>query len=102
VSIRIVVADDHTTFANTIVTLLRREGFDVVGVAGDGAEAVRLCLAESPDVALMDINMPGTDGIAATAQLLESRPTWECWCSRCSRTTTRWSPRCRPAHAGTW
>jgi DNA-binding NarL/FixJ family response regulator len=73
-SIRLVIADDHPTFVHTIRTLLRREGFDIVGIAGDGDDAVRVCLAESPDVVLMDINMPGVDGISATEQLVGAAP----------------------------
>jgi DNA-binding NarL/FixJ family response regulator len=73
-SIRLVIADDHLTFVRTLEMLLRREGFDVVGTAADGVEAVRMCVAESPDVVLMDINMPGLDGIAATERLMEAAP----------------------------
>ena len=50
------------------------DGVEVVATAGDGAEAVRLAGAHHPDVILMDLHMPGTDGIAATAQLRERLP----------------------------
>ncbi|MBO1417779.1 response regulator transcription factor [Streptomyces sp. FH025] len=45
------------------------DGFEVVGEAADGAQAVRLARAEHPDVVLMDIRMPGTDGLAATRRI---------------------------------
>ena len=50
------------------------DGVDVVGAACDGAEAVRLAEARHPDVIMMDLRMPGTDGIAATADLRERLP----------------------------
>jgi DNA-binding NarL/FixJ family response regulator len=51
------------------------DGVEITGAACDGEEAVRLATAQRPDVILMDLRMPGTDGIAATAQLRERLPT---------------------------
>ena len=66
--IRIVVADDHPIVRAGIVGLLESEpGIEVVGEAADGAEAVAVAEAASPDLVLMDLRMPQLDGAAATA-----------------------------------
>ncbi|MER7641945.1 response regulator transcription factor [Streptomyces sp. NPDC126522] len=69
-SIRIVVADDHEIVRFGYAGLLATQAdFTVVGTARDGAEAVRVCGEESPDVVLMDVRMPVMDGIEAIARL---------------------------------
>lgn len=66
-SIRVVLADDQPLVRAGLRMILSEEaGLDLVGEASDGAEAVALCHELSPDVALMDVRMPGMDGIAAT------------------------------------
>lgn len=74
--IRLLVADDQELIRDGLASILGgHEGLDVVGTAADGAEAVRLARALRPDVTLMDLRMPGTDGLGATRQLMgDPRP----------------------------
>ncbi len=69
-TISIVVADDHEVVRAGFAALLDTQpDFTVLGTAADGAEAVRACRDQSPDVALLDVRMPGMDGIEATRLL---------------------------------
>jgi len=71
--VRIVVADDHQIVRSGFTALLGTQpDFTVVGTAEDGAEAVRVCKETSPHVVLMDVRMPGMDGIEATRHLTGS------------------------------
>src|SRR5438445_12199102 len=68
--VRIVVADDQQVVRDGFAALLQTQpDFTVVGTASDGDEAVRICRRLHPDVVLMDVRMPGTDGIEATTRL---------------------------------
>lgn len=67
---RILICEDQTLMRDGLVTVLTLEpGFEVVGTAGDGAEAVRLAAQLQPDVILMDVQMPHQDGVQATAAI---------------------------------
>ena len=101
-TIRVLVADDQALVRAGFAMILQSQAdIEVTGEAADGAEAVRLAREQRPDVILMDIRMPGLDGIAATRALAgpapgrrgssSSRPT--SWTSTCSRP---W----RPGHPG--
>jgi DNA-binding NarL/FixJ family response regulator len=69
-AVSVVVADDHQVVRTGFAALLDTQpDFTVLGTASDGAEAVRLCRELHPDVVLMDVRMPGTNGIEATRQL---------------------------------
>lgn len=71
--IRVVLADDHAVVRAGLARLLAASGdIEVVGVASDGAEALRVALETRPDVVLMDLQMPGTDGVAATRAITEA------------------------------
>jgi DNA-binding NarL/FixJ family response regulator len=71
--IRILLADDHHIFRDGLRLLLERQnGFEVVAEAAEGREAVRLAQEKHPDVAIMDIAMPGLNGIEATRCIQET------------------------------
>ena len=70
---RVVVAEDEALIRLDVVETLREAGYDVVGEAADGEEAVRLTEELHPDLVVMDVKMPGVDGIAAAEQIAESR-----------------------------
>ena len=74
-TIRILIADDHPVFRFGLKALLATEpDAEVIGEASTGEEAVSLSSELSPDVILMDINMPDLNGIEATRQVLAARP----------------------------
>jgi DNA-binding NarL/FixJ family response regulator len=74
-SIRVLVADDQAAVREGLATLLDlTPGIEVVGQARDGADAVRLAAEHAPDVVLMDLHMPGMDGIQATEQITREHP----------------------------
>ncbi|MDT0421049.1 response regulator transcription factor [Streptomyces evansiae] len=69
-TIRVLLADDQALLRSAFRVLVDSEDdMEVIGEASDGAEAVRLAASHLPDVVLMDIRMPGTDGLAATRHI---------------------------------
>ncbi|MGH8372260.1 MAG: response regulator [Gammaproteobacteria bacterium] len=72
--LRILLADDHPMFRQGLRALLEREGFEVVGEASDGHEAVRLATQLTPGIAVLDIGMPLLNGINAAREILVQSP----------------------------
>jgi DNA-binding NarL/FixJ family response regulator len=70
--VRIVLADDHTVVRQGLRALLEREGFEVVGEAADGREAIRIASTSRPDVAVLDVSMPLLNGIDAAREIAKS------------------------------
>lgn len=74
-AIRILIADDHLIIRQGLRLILETEAdFEVIAEAADGAEAVRLCASLEPQVVLMDLRMPGMDGLAAMEKLRQEQP----------------------------
>jgi DNA-binding NarL/FixJ family response regulator len=72
---KILLVDDHKLFRDGLRQLLgERPGFEIAGEAGDGDSAVRFVREHGPDVVLMDISMPGRNGLDATREILALRP----------------------------
>ena len=68
--IRLLLADDHRMLRETLKRSMLDEGFEVVGEASDGQEAVDLADELRPDVILMDVTMPEMDGVEATRRIV--------------------------------
>src|SRR5256714_11567787 len=74
---RILIVDDHPLTREALSSLLGAQGFDVVGCASDGAEAILEAGRLRPDVVLLDLSMPGVDGLTALPRLREAAPECE-------------------------
>jgi DNA-binding NarL/FixJ family response regulator len=74
--VRVLVVDDQRLIRDGIASLLAiQDGVEVVGTAADGHQAIEQALALRPDVVLMDVRMPGMDGVTATGQIRQQLPT---------------------------
>ncbi len=73
-SLRVVLADDHPLFRDGVAALLQARGFEIVGEASNGREALDLVRRRQPDLVLMDIHMPELDGLAATRIIATEMP----------------------------
>lgn len=71
---RVLIADDHALFRDGLRSLLEAHDFEVVGEASDGREALEMAREHRPDVVLMDLAMPGVDGLEATRRLADELP----------------------------
>ncbi|WP_328477232.1 response regulator transcription factor [Actinoplanes sp. NBC_00393] len=72
--VRVVLADDHDLVRGGLAAILTAAGIDVVGETSDGHGAVALARRQHPDVVLMDVEMPGGDGLTATAAITTELP----------------------------
>jgi DNA-binding NarL/FixJ family response regulator len=73
--VRVLIADDQTLFRSGLARLLdAHPDVHVVGEAAGGTEVLALCATTDPEVVLMDLKMPGVDGLAATSQIIERHP----------------------------
>ncbi len=66
---RVLIAEDEALIRLDLAEMLREEGYQVVGEAGDGQEAVELAESLRPDLVIMDVKMPRRDGIDAAAEI---------------------------------
>ncbi len=73
-AVRVLVVDDTHHVRQVVADMLRLDGFDVVAIAENGEQALVLAAATDPHVVVMDLRMPGIDGLEATRQLRAARP----------------------------
>lgn len=69
-SARVLIAEDEAIIRLDIKEMLEEEGYEIVAETGDGEEAVRLAFELKPDICILDIKMPGTDGLSAAREIV--------------------------------
>jgi two-component system, NarL family, nitrate/nitrite response regulator NarL len=74
---RVLVVDDHPLTRDALAALLRSHGFELAAIAADGEEAIAAAAETQPDVVLLDLTMPGLDGLSALPLLREAAPACE-------------------------
>ena len=72
--IKILVAEDETLIRMDLVEMLQEAGYEVIGQAADGAEAIKLAELHKPDLAILDVKMPILDGISAAEEIIAIAP----------------------------
>lgn len=72
--IRVLIVDDHPLWRDAVARDLSEAGYEVVGTAGDGAEAVRLAAETKPNVVVLDLQMPRLSGVEVTARVVRAHP----------------------------
>ncbi|MBL7659510.1 response regulator, partial [Escherichia coli] len=70
---RVLIAEDEALIRMDLAEMLREEGYEIVGEAGDGQEAVELAELHKPDLVIMDVKMPRRDGIDAASEITRNR-----------------------------
>ena len=74
---RVLIVDDHPLTSEALSSLLTQHGFDVVGQAADGGEAIERAADLGPDIVLLDLTMPGVDGLSALPRIRDAAPDCE-------------------------
>jgi two-component system, NarL family, response regulator DegU len=74
---RVLIVDDHPLTREALASLLTQHGFEIAGQANDGAEAIELAAELAPNLVLLDLTMPGMDGLTALARIREAAPACE-------------------------
>jgi DNA-binding NarL/FixJ family response regulator len=77
VATSVLIVDDHPLTREALASLLQQHGFEIAGQAEDGSEAVDQARALSPDLVLLDLTMPGTDGLTALPRIRDAAPSCE-------------------------
>src|ERR671936_2306450 len=97
---RILIVDDHPLTREALSSLLDRNGFAVAGEAADGEEAIELARRLQPELVLLDLSMPGLDGLGALPRIRDAAPACEVVVLTASATEENLVPQVRGGGAG--